>query len=1045
MRRRSVVAPALFLSFVLLPSSGLSESNRPKRAGEFICGTSAERKRDALARGLYHESLLRQRGVDRGATRALATTERAISATDVGDVAVLEDDGTLLLEPRSFDLAGMSFRFEPAGVSSYGVVASTAVFGGQSGANVALGDDDTSSQDLGFTFPFFGKSYTAVQLNSDGNLTFEQSDTAQTERDLGRFDSGPPRIGPLFADLDPPAGGSVSIRKDVDAILFAWTNVRNFGSTRSNSFSVKLFRSGTIEFAYGTSVNTAEAVVGISPGAAVSHVSAVEFASALPTGSLEGSIVDVFSATATISETEIGRRFFENHPDRFDQVTLFLGFDFDLDGNAYAYEIAVKNDVQGIGLGQGDDGAAFGSHGALRGFLNMGSLDGTDRYPPDPAHVYLGTNSTLSLMGHEFGHQWLAYAAFRDGSASSRAILGRDNAHWSFFFNSGASVMEGNAIQDNGASRGDSRFVTIAATNTYSALDRYLMGLARPGEVPPSFVVQNPVGTTKERASSPQVGVTFGGERTDVTIDSIVAALGPRAPSVFETPKVFRQAFILLTQKGKPATPEQIEKVQRIRDAWVAFFHEQTGGRGWIVTDLQDTAGTTSNRMLFPHFQGDSRSFTGVALANWGQTPADVRFQAYDDSGESLAPSGIINPRVVTIPPRAQIAMLAEEIHGLSLDSPRNGWIEAQSSSSEISGFFLNGDVDQTFLSGAVADGHTGTKLYFTRGQFLSSNLIDVVNPNSASATLTYSLVDELGNVQATATRTLNPSGRAAEELSSLFPGLAASPGSGYVVLSSEQGLAGYQLLKSGASVYSLPAQPGSEKTTLYSAQFASGRVGNIQCLTEFNLINTSTQIRNLQLVLVGDDGSPRVAPQNPAGFTLAPGQQMLLRGDDAFGLSNAAFSLSLVQGSVVMTADGPGIIGDVLFGNAIGGGFVASLPLESTPASDLILAQVVQGSVGFGKVCFTGAALYNPSSSDLTVTVDVYSEDGSKTGTSTFRLVKGGRVSKTLPELVPSITNQIRGYIRIHAAGGSLVAFELFGAQDLSFLTAVPAQPIAP
>ena len=67
MRRRSVVAPALFLSCVLLPSSGLSESNRPKRAGEFICGTSAERKRDALARGLYHESLLRQRGVDRRA------------------------------------------------------------------------------------------------------------------------------------------------------------------------------------------------------------------------------------------------------------------------------------------------------------------------------------------------------------------------------------------------------------------------------------------------------------------------------------------------------------------------------------------------------------------------------------------------------------------------------------------------------------------------------------------------------------------------------------------------------------------------------------------------------------------------------------------------------------------------------------------------------------------------------------------------------------------------------------------------------------------
>jgi hypothetical protein len=1040
-----MVGPALLLTFVLHPLLGLSEGNRPKESNGFICGTTNGREHDALARGLYQESLRRHREAERRAAGLPATTEHAISATDVGDVAVLEDDGTLVLEARSFNLTARAFRFEPSGASSYRLVESSNVFDSRGGANVMLRDDDTSSQDLGFRFLFFGKNYTAVQLNSDGNLTFEKLDNSNSDRDLGRFLSGPPRIGPLFADLDPSAGGMVSIRNDGDGVLFAWTGVKNFGSALTNSFSVKLFRSGAIEFVYGSNVNTPEAVVGISPGAGVNRVSAVEFANALPGDSQEGTIVEVFSATAKISETEVARRFFENHPDRFDQITLFLGFGFELNGGAYAYEIPVRNDARGIGLGELDNSARFGSQGTLRAFLNMGSLDGIDRYPADPDQKYLGTNSTLTILGHEFGHQWLAFAAFRDGSVNSRSILGRDNAHWSFFFNSEGSVMEGNAIQDNGAERGNSRFVTVAATNTYSPLDRYLMGFAGRDEVPPSFVVQNPVGIMQRDSSSPQIGVVFGGDRRDVTIDSVVTALGRRTPSAFETRKVLRQAFILLTRKGETAAPAQIEKVQKIRDAWVDFFHAQTDGLGWIVTDLQDTAGTTLSRILFPHFQGDSGGFTGIALANWGRTPADVRFWAYDDTGKVLTSPGIVNPHVITIAPGAQIAMLAEQIHALSMDTTRSGWIEAQSSSSQISSFFFNGDIEQSFLSGAVVGDRSEMKLYFMRGQFPSSNLIVVVNPNSAGAKLTFSLMDGFGNVQATATRTLNPSGRSAEELSALFPGSAGLSSTGYVVLTSDQRLVGYQVLKNGSTVYSLPAQHASEEATLYSAQFASGRAGSIRYFTEFNLINTSTETRNLRLVLVGEDGSPVVASNNPASFSLAPGQQKRLLGDTEFGLPDTVFSFNLIQGSLTVTADGPGIIGDVLFGDVAGGRFVASLPLESTPASDLVLAQVAQGSAGGETTYFTGVALYNPNPSDLTVTVDVYSEDGSKTGTSTFALVKGGRVSGTLPQLVPAITNQVRGYICIHASGGPLVAFGLYGPRDLGFLSAIPAQPIQP
>jgi hypothetical protein len=42
-----------------------------------------------------------------------------------------------------------------------------------------------------------------VYVNSDGNLTFATPDHASTDRSLSRVTAGPPRISPLFDDLDP--------------------------------------------------------------------------------------------------------------------------------------------------------------------------------------------------------------------------------------------------------------------------------------------------------------------------------------------------------------------------------------------------------------------------------------------------------------------------------------------------------------------------------------------------------------------------------------------------------------------------------------------------------------------------------------------------------------------------------------------------------------------------------------------------------------------------------------------------------------------------
>jgi len=200
--------------------------------------------------------------------------------------------------------------------------------------------------------------------------------------------------------------------------------------------------------------------------------------------------------------------------------------------------------------------------------------------------VFLGENSTVSVLGQEVGHRWLAFMDFRDHTgARSDALLGRDQAHWSFFFDSDASVMEGNDIEDLGGGS----FRTTAAVQRYSRLDQYAMGLVPATQVPNFFYVANPTNVAggRQADSAPRVGVTFNGTRRDVLIDDVIAINGPRLPSSNDAPRVHRQAFLLVVGQGRSADTAQVNKIERIRRAWETFFQQATEGRMQAVTTLR--------------------------------------------------------------------------------------------------------------------------------------------------------------------------------------------------------------------------------------------------------------------------------------------------------------------------------------------------------------------------------------------------------------------------------------------------------------------------
>ena len=127
----------------------------------------------------------------------------------------------------------------------------------------------------GFSFPFFGATYTQVVVNSDGNLTFGIGDSQPgVSRSERRFLTGPPRIALFFSDLDPEAGGEVRAEAGAGSLTFIWDDVPEFtlaGTRPGNDFSVTLFSNGDILLDYGQvdvipDPDDIQAVVGITPG-----------------------------------------------------------------------------------------------------------------------------------------------------------------------------------------------------------------------------------------------------------------------------------------------------------------------------------------------------------------------------------------------------------------------------------------------------------------------------------------------------------------------------------------------------------------------------------------------------------------------------------------------------------------------------------------------------------------------------------------------------------------------------------------------------------
>jgi hypothetical protein len=610
-------------------------------AGRFVCGTYPDRLQDEILTRKIHRARLAARNF-------VAAPARTYTA---GNFVVIEDDGTLIIEPFSnpFDLDALRLHFAPNANGGYDVTSPAFFFDTDFGVNLNAGDDTNHRIDFtsGFSFRFFGTTWDHVWVRSNANVTFggignpDFYDPNDVLLEL-------PMIAALFADLNPAAGGRVLYRQAADRFVVTWDQIPEAGANNSNTVQLTLFPDGAFDVVYagvGISVpiNGEPMIVGFQSGRPGIEFVEVDLSDLPITGSDAEALFEAFQEATyfQVDEALLSQRFYSVQPDSFDQLVLITNFDL---LSFEFYFAPVRNDVTGLGIpwGMVDYTGDYGSAGRLQGFISMNYVN----LLPDLAI----DDFWLEVMGQESEHEWGAFVNFNREGQRSDLILGRELLHWSFFLDTEGSVMEGNGWRDNG----NGTFTSVRAFDNYSQLDHYLIGLRGPEEVAPFFLIEVPGATLEQRSQFPEAGVMAAGPKRWITTQDIIDIEGPRIPGSQEAPKVFRQGYMMLARRGELPSQADLDKAESFRAAWPDYFADRTDGRGIMQTQLgaELPVAAVEGNVTSASDGSIVRNLEARLLEkNYAQPVIDGGYYAFRVLGNSPAPGDLPVTVVLSAPP----------------------------------------------------------------------------------------------------------------------------------------------------------------------------------------------------------------------------------------------------------------------------------------------------------------------------------------------------------------------------------------------------------
>ncbi|MFQ5637939.1 MAG: FlgD immunoglobulin-like domain containing protein [bacterium] len=585
------VDPALAKENPIKPKMYTSEHAKKSLSitSEFICGTYKGNEVEIVKSTYAYQAAIQKR------TKESLLLPAKDSVFD--DVLVMEDDGTVLIQGiNPFDTDLQTFHFTPNANNGYDVSAIPFTFDAALGGNLQLGDDTNTTRNLRFPFSFYDIEWNDIHISANGIVTFGADVNPSGFFDDNDFFNNLPKIALYFMDLNPAARGGVFLKSAADNLTITWNNITEFadnnGVINSNTIQLVLHKDNSFDITFNgieakTQVNNAPIAFGIHPGGLQPNFEFISYSDDLPfSGGAGAGILETYLniQQPIVNDVAMMRRFYQSFPDSFFQTIFFTNFSQTMAG--FANEFNIKNRISGIGIGLFDASDNYGSNGVLESRCNMNQLG---VWPNNPAQRFFGGgNNFLTILGQEAGHRWGAFVNFVDANGQvSNLILGRADAHWSFYVDVDHSSLEGG----NWEPVSGDLFRTPTQIDFFGDIDEYIFGVRLPEEVKSTFYISSPTNNLPQNRDNgtPVQGATARGIPVEVTIEDIIAAEGTRLPLEPDAPKDLRQAFIFILQNGTSPGPGELDKITNFRKTWEDYFERSVDGRMTLNTSITQT------------------------------------------------------------------------------------------------------------------------------------------------------------------------------------------------------------------------------------------------------------------------------------------------------------------------------------------------------------------------------------------------------------------------------------------------------------------------
>lgn len=214
-----------------------------------------------------------------------------------------------------------------------------------------------------------------------------------------------------------------------------------------------------------------------------------------------------------------------------------------------------------------------------------------------PSELLLSGEMAYYPLSHEIAHQWVFYANHLDSTGTSSGDwrlnkfsctfspthLANEIANTSMFQNTlnGSSSLPSRSVMGGTLRNVDGQVVPMQLFG-FSPLELYLMGLATPQEVSP---IQN--------------YDLQGKALTPITIESVIAANGPRLPAYDGTVKTIRVPMVIVVPQNEDIDDATLNSFSALIESWKARFARETGGRALIDSSLTQLETGSPASMVF--------------------------------------------------------------------------------------------------------------------------------------------------------------------------------------------------------------------------------------------------------------------------------------------------------------------------------------------------------------------------------------------------------------------------------------------------------------